>query len=206
MLCWFIHVVENPILDVNGEALFNFDRIQIQSLQDLIISMKEGETVKGLIPTVLRVLHSLYFPHDPSRAGLNVNTEPVNVFFGILAQLESGAPRALTDIPPICARLQFSIRLRGFHYLVTTHIQFYKQLSDEAIAAPVVARPRRTLQTKKKGSMRSNIDSDSDYDPKQDKKQNPSSQRISSAGYLSSINTPDLSEIVPKPMEKNWWT
>ena len=52
----------------------------------------------------------------------------------------------------------------------------------------------------------SKIDSNSNYDPKQDKKQNPSYQRISRIGCLSSINTPDLAEIVPKPMEKNWWT
>ena len=124
-----ISAFQEPILDKDGHYVFNFDKPQTKAIAELIRSLDALDSLRTVAKRVVEVLHHLYFPSKGSRSVFNTFAEPVAAFFGILCLTHNGAPRPVVDVPPICARLQFSMRLRGYHYLFTNFSETYPPIT-----------------------------------------------------------------------------
>jgi len=112
MIYAFNHVVMNQ----QGKCVFDFSQNQMDALAALIDALRvgiPGEVAKHVVWT----FHAFYFPTNTDRSALNSFAEPLNAFLALLCLHKNGLPRALGDGSHYCARLQFSIRLRGFHHL-----------------------------------------------------------------------------------------
>jgi hypothetical protein len=125
LLRWLIFAFTEPILDKEGHYVFNFDKPQIDAITGLIASLREREPLRTMAKWVVEVFHRLYFPSQPSRSVFNTFAEPVSAFLALQCLTTEGAPIPLEEIPPLCARLQFSMRLRGYHYLFTNYMATY---------------------------------------------------------------------------------
>lgn len=151
LLRLLMHALESPVNDKEGGPIFKFDESQRHSLRELINSARNNESLSAIGFKLVDAMHRLYFPRDPSRSALDVHNEPVAACFGIMCLNDRGSPRPLTDITYSCAAIQFAMRLRGFHYLVTEHTSHYAQhspgksatLTNEATQA-IQAQPRYT--------------------------------------------------------------
>jgi hypothetical protein len=120
-----ISTFKEPILDKNGHYIFNFDVPQTKAIINLIRSLDGREPLRTVAERVVEVLHHLYFPSKCSRSVFHTFAEPIAAFFGILCLTYEGAPRTVAEVPQTCARLQFSMRLRGFHHLFTDFTATY---------------------------------------------------------------------------------
>jgi len=68
---------------------------------------------------------SLYFPSQLSCSVFNTFAKPVGAFLAMQCLTTEGALKPLEEIPQLCARLQFSIRLHRYHYLYTNYTAAY---------------------------------------------------------------------------------
>lgn len=139
LLRWIIFVFKEPILDKDGHCVFNFDKPQIDALTGLIASLRTQSQLRTVSKWVVEALHRLYFPSQPNRSAFNTFAEPVSVFFALQSLMENTAPRPLEEIPPLCARLQFSMRLRGYHHLFTDFTATYDPRTVETLGLQVVS-------------------------------------------------------------------
>lgn len=121
LLRWMIYGVSHPLKNKSGEPLLVFDQKQKSSLCNLISALKKPEDVKKHASLVNAALHNLYFPDYPDRAAFNVFSSPIAVYMAVRCITKEGAPIPLRDIPVLLARVQFSFRLRAYHYLYNDH-------------------------------------------------------------------------------------
>ena len=202
-----IHVYEHPIFDQTGEPIFNFDNDQSDALKKLIRAARTHKPIAVVAGLAVNALHQIYFPSNPDRAAFNMHIEPVNAFFGLLCLTDDGAARPLEDVTHYCSRIQFAMRLRGFHYLFTTHVRLYPQptsnskvppinaISQHGVSARPLRRPQRnkTQDTKaiKRTTRATAKDSDSDYEASEEN---------------SIVGTMQLPVVEKKVTDKGWWT
>lgn len=160
-------------MDKNGHYLFNFDVPQTTAIAALIASLDALDPLRTVAKRVVEVLHYLYFPSKISRSVFHTFAEPIVAFFGILCLTINGVPRPVTDVPQICARLQFSMRLRGFHHLftdftttyaptITATVSYY--FSRNRISLTLVNHPQRKLETGQMSRNTSSTTSGNDSD------------------------------------------
>lgn len=67
------------------------------------------------------VLYSLYFPENNTFYARKPFSSPLKVFLSLLCldrQPERAFYASLSDFPPLLSKMQFSVRLAGFHKLV----------------------------------------------------------------------------------------
>ncbi|KDR65495.1 hypothetical protein GALMADRAFT_217526 [Galerina marginata CBS 339.88] len=207
LLRWLLYALENPILDRDGNPLFKFDVLQSKSLGDLIDGARNHESVKDLAPRVVQALHYLYFPSDPSRSALDVTIEPVGAFLAILCLTSEGAPRPVADVPHYCARLQFSIRGRGFHHLAMTHVTLY---SPSTSSKPHVLQKPTVAQTKRKGKAQQTTRRATRNNPIIESEESESESESEDSSYspeasVGNVGTMMLPAIQTNAEGTNWW-
>ena len=100
--------------------MFNFDEEQTSTMTHLMQSLRGHHPIKTVAIRVIEALHSFYTPQDLDRSVYHTFAEPLVAFMAIQCLTEEGSPRQLPDIPSLCSRAQFSMRLRGYHYLWRT--------------------------------------------------------------------------------------
>lgn len=100
--------------------MFNFDEEQTSTMTHLMQSLREHHPIERVAIRVIEALHSFYTPQDLDRSVYHTFAEPLVAFMAIQCLTEEGSPRPLSDIPSLCSRAQFSMRLRGYHYLWRT--------------------------------------------------------------------------------------
>ena len=128
LLRWIMLMFEEPILDKDGHYIFKLDKPQITAITGLIKALRTLEPLRTVATCklVVEVLHRLYFPSQPSHSVFNTFAEPIIAFFAIQClSTKDCAPRPLEEVPQLCAKLQFSIWLRGYHYLFTNFTATY---------------------------------------------------------------------------------
>ena len=115
-----IYAFNNVLVKKDGGAVFNFDEEQTSTMTHLMQSLREHHPIKTVAIRVIEALHSFYTPQDLDRSVYHTFAEPLVAFMAIQCLTEEGSPRQLSDIPSLCSRAQFSMRLRGYHYLWRT--------------------------------------------------------------------------------------
>lgn len=134
-LRWMIYAYHQAIMNQHGKCLFDFNENQIGALEALTKALHAGHPGE-VAKEVVQTFHAFYFPVNSNRSALDVFAEPLNAYLALLCLHENGTPRTLSDSSHYCARLQFSIRLRGFHHLFLHATSWLKQgpsLSDQTV-------------------------------------------------------------------------
>lgn len=205
-----IHIYEKPILNQSGKPIFDFDSDQSSALKSLIQAARADKPLAIVAGLAMNALHHLYFPSNPDRAAFNLHIEPLNTFFGTLCLTDDGAARPLEDVPHYCGRIQFAMRLCGFHYLFTTHARLYPQPTSYNKVPPIttmakgavntqqnkskdVKAIRRTTHARAKNAMPPS-DSDSS-DCEEALEENPN----------VNVGTMELPVVEKKVTDKGWW-
>jgi hypothetical protein len=130
-----IYAFNQVVMNQHGKCIFDFDQNQIGALKTLIQALHAGHPGE-VTKRVVQTFHAFYFPTNPGRSALNVFAEPLNAFLALLCLHENSTPRTLNDSSHYCARLQFAIRLRGFHHLflhATSWLKLCPSVSDPTI-------------------------------------------------------------------------
>jgi len=134
LLRWIIYAYNNPIIDQRGRYVFDFDKLQSEAVKQLIVALRQQQSLKVIAAKAIEALHHLYFPLDSSRTAFYYFAEPLHAFFGILCLTEGGAPQPLDIVPQFCARMQFSMRLCGYHHLYTNYAQVYERKNKFSVS------------------------------------------------------------------------
>ena len=198
-----IHVYEHPIFDQIGNPIFNFDNDQSNALKSLIEAARTHKPLAAVAGLAVITLHHIYFPSNPDRAAFNMHIEPVNAFFGLLCLTDDGAARLLDDVTHYCSRIQFAMRLRGFHYLHTTHVRLYYQPTSYDKVPSITTTPQHAVNSRPQRNKTKDTkavkhttrataqDSDSDYEASEEN---------------SNVGTMELPVVEKKVTDKGWWT
>ena len=203
LLRQLIHVYEHPIFDQSGKPIFDFDNDQSDALESLIHAARTHKPLATVAGLAVIALHHIYFPSNPDRAAFNMHIEPLNAFFGLLCLTDDGSACPLDDVTHYCSRIQFAMRLRGFHYLLTTHVRLYSQPTSYDKVFPITAIPQQAVNARPQRNKTKNMkaikhttratasDSDSDYEASEEK---------------SNVGTMELPVVEKKVTDKGWWT
>lgn len=231
-LRFIVNAFEDPVLDRTGKPLFEFDGPQGRALSNLVYSLEKRESIAQVSPLAVEALHHLYFPANPDRCAFNSFIEPASSFFAMICLTSEGVARPIKEVTPFCAKMQFSMRLRGLHYLYTTHRDYVSQshlltidtqptpgshhsssikstkesslLRTTATSVPTRSRHSRTALKSKATSL---DESDSDSSPSDDNSEYSSNSAPSDFGghAASPIGTMDMPQIKTTLPEKTWW-
>ena len=115
-----IYAFNNVLVKKDGDPVFHFDEEQTSTMTHLIQSLQDHHPIEAVANRVIEALHSFYIPLDLDRSVYDTFAEPLVTFIALQCLTEEGSPRQLPDIPSLCSRVQFSMRLRGYHYLWRT--------------------------------------------------------------------------------------
>jgi hypothetical protein len=129
-----IYAFRHPIMNRAGQCVLDFDQKQMAALAALINSLPTGR-IGEIAKFVIHALHTLYFPSNSVRLALNTYAEPLNAFFALLFLTKDHMAMPLKYATHYCARLQFLIRLRGFHHMFLHAKMTVEKLSTNTVVA-----------------------------------------------------------------------
>jgi len=98
------------------KSLFIFDEPQKAALFDLWAELEResGPINSNILLKLFDLFDTLYFPETPMNA-TNVFVSPIMVFIALECLNGDGTYRSIFHIPPVIAKVQYSIRLRACH-------------------------------------------------------------------------------------------
>ncbi|KAG6908067.1 hypothetical protein DXG01_006256 [Tephrocybe rancida] len=118
-----LELFRRKVRRTDGRLILDVDDDQEDALKTLDQSLNQGDGVEIIAKHITTVFHCLYFPKSGDCFFFDKYANPITAVLALSFLSPDGTPRTIGEIPPICAKIQFSIRLRGYHHLHTVNSQ-----------------------------------------------------------------------------------